>query len=97
MDRPTTRHTNATVKIEYRPLEKYLRDRYADTVVLTFREIDDVLGASLPESAHRLLAWWTDPDANGAPSEQSLAWTQAGRTALPNFPARTVRFERVSF
>ena len=95
MDRPTTRLDNATVKIEYRPLEKYLRDRYANIVVLTFDQIDDVLGAQLPESAHRLLAWWTDTDANGAPSEQSRAWTQAGRTALPNFHARTVRFERI--
>jgi hypothetical protein len=83
-------------KIEYRPLHKYLRDRYANTVVLTFQEIDDLLGAPLPEAAHRLLAWWTDPQADGSPSEQSLAWTQAGRTATPNFLARTVRFERVS-
>jgi hypothetical protein len=96
MDRPTTRSDPATTKIEYGPLLKYLRDRYANTVVLTFQEIDDVLGASLPEAAHRLLAWWTDPQADGSPSVQSLAWTHAGRTATPNFLARTVRFERDS-
>ena len=33
----------------YRLLYKYLEDRYATTVVLTFGEIEDLLGFSLPD------------------------------------------------
>ena len=38
---------------EYRLLFKYLRDRYANRVVLTFSEIEDLLGFELPEGARR--------------------------------------------
>ena len=78
---------------EYRPLYKYLRDRYADRVVLTFAEIEDLLGFPLPETA-RLQEWWdrTAPVANQSP--QSVAWTLASRTATVNLVARRVLFER---
>jgi hypothetical protein len=95
MDRPTPSLEPGMVRIEYRPLHKYLRDRYADTVVLTFREIEDLLGSALPDLARLQAAWWTGTDADGAPSAQSHAWIQARRTALPNLLSRTVRFERL--
>jgi len=84
------------VRNEYQPLHKYLRDRYADSVVLTFSQIEDLLGTTLPDAARRIQAWWTDADVDGSPSPQSHTWIQAGRTALPNLSARTVRFERLS-
>ena len=36
------------VPVGYAPLHKYLDERYADTVVLTFGEIEDLLGSKLP-------------------------------------------------
>jgi len=36
---------------EYRSLHKYLDSRYADTVVLRFAEIEDLLGFALPHRA----------------------------------------------
>lgn len=80
----------------YRPLQAYLNGRYADTLVLTFAEIEDLLGFALPEAARLRVEWWTDDTANGGESAQSRAWTHAGRTAKPNLFARTVVFERVS-
>jgi hypothetical protein len=77
----------------YESLHKYLRDRYANRVVLTFGEIEDLLGFSLPDPARVQLAWW-DGGNPGAPSAQSFAWTLAGRTATVNLPARNVAFER---
>jgi hypothetical protein len=77
---------------EYELLYKYLRDRYANRVVLTFAEIEDLLGFSLPDLARIQFAWWD----GGGPSTQSLAWTLAGRTATVNLPARSVVFERDS-
>ena len=81
---------------EYELLYRYLRDRYANRVVLTFGEIEDLLGFSLPESARVQLAWWDGGDFVGAPSTQSFAWTLAARTATVNLSAQSVVFERDS-
>ena len=82
------------VPAQYRPLHKYLADRYADTVVLTFSEIEDLLGFTLPDLARLQQEWWTKGDADSAPSAQSRSWTQASRTATPNLSAQTVVFVR---
>jgi hypothetical protein len=81
---------------EYRTLHKYLHDRYADTVVMTFGEIEDLIGFSLPDAARVEPAWWASGAVDGAPSPQSLSWTQADRTATPRLPAQVVVFERTS-
>ena len=44
---------------QYLLLYKYLENRYADTVVLTFAEIEDLLGFPLPEQARLQQEWWT--------------------------------------
>ena len=75
---------------------KYLRDRYAHMVVLTFGQIEDLLGAPLPEAARVASTWWTEAGPDGAPSSMSDTWIQAKRTAVPNLPAHTVLFERMS-
>ena len=82
------------VPAEYLSLHKYLENRYADTVVLTFSQIEDLLGFLLPESARRESEWWADAGADDTPSAQARSWTQAHRTATPNLPAHTVSFER---
>jgi hypothetical protein len=79
---------------EYQLLHQYLRDRFADRVVLTFAQIEDLLGFPLPDSARRERAWWGAADPAALRSVQSEAWTLAGRTATVNLPARSVLFER---
>ena len=79
---------------EYQPLHKYLRDRYANRVVLTFAEIQDLLGFSLPEAAWLERAWWNGAPPDGRRSPQSDAWMLAGRTAEVNLTARNVLFDR---
>ena len=79
---------------EYELLHQYLRERYANRVVLTFGELEDLLGFSLPDLARVHLAWWDGGDFGSAPSTQSFAWRLAGRTATVNLPARSVVFER---
>jgi hypothetical protein len=70
---------------------KYLSDRYADRVVLTFREIGDLLGFGLPEAAFQL-EWWAGTTPPRSP--QSEAWRLAHRTAVVNLQARNVVFDR---
>jgi hypothetical protein len=76
---------------EYRPLYTYLEHRYASLAVLTFEQIEALLGFALPPSARTERSWWTDAVHL---QRHSAAWTGAGRTATPNLLARNVAFER---
>jgi hypothetical protein len=81
---------------KYLSLHKYLENRYATTVVLTFADIEDLLGFALPEQARLNRAWWMDAPPEAGVSNYSDSWILASRTAVPNLLARTVVFERTS-
>jgi hypothetical protein len=80
------------VPVEYVSLYTYLEHRYASIVVLTFEQMEALLGFALPASASTERAWWTGAAVHA--HRHSAAWTGAGRTATPNLSARTVTFER---
>lgn len=65
---------------KYQLLHKYLEERFASTVVLTFAEIEDLIGSALPEQARSEPEWWTN--------------ALSSRTATPNLLAQTVAFDR---
>jgi hypothetical protein len=75
-------------------LHNYLVNRHADSVVLTFAQLEDLLGSALPDSARARQEWWTNKDSDADKSSCSDAWILAGRTAKANLMARTVTFER---
>ena len=79
---------------KYEGLYEYLEKRYADSVVLTFAQIEDLLGFPLSPSARVDREWWSSEDPHDPRRAQSRAWTRASRTATPNLGAQTVRFER---
>jgi hypothetical protein len=81
------------VPAEYMSLHTYLDRRYASTVVLTFEQVEALLGFALPGPARTQPDWWTG--AAVQTGRHSEAWTVAGRTATPNLLARTVAFERL--
>jgi hypothetical protein len=85
--------TNGTAR--YRLLQKYLDERHADTVVLMFSEIEDILGFPLPDPARRQPDWWANPTPDGTASEQSRSWTSGTRTAGVNLTAQKVTFTRL--
>ena len=103
---PASRHPAAVVERpkpqgrvmsgQYLLLYNYLENRYANTVVLTFAEIEDLLGFVLPDQARLHQEWWTDSEKNAAGPSYSDSWILASRTAIPNLLAQTVVFERVS-
>jgi hypothetical protein len=96
MEQPTMTRERAAERSDYRVLHKYLRDRYAHMVVLTFGQIEDLLGAPLPQAARSTPTWWTGAGPDDAPLPLADAWIQAKRSAVPNLPAQIVRFERIS-
>jgi hypothetical protein len=79
---------------KYKSLYQYLEHRYANTVVLTFAQIEDLLGFALPDAARLHHGWWANTDPNDIPPPHSRSWTLASRTATPNMQAQTVVFER---
>ena len=81
------------VRDGYLPLYTYLEHRYASIVVLTFEQIESLLGFALPAAARQEPGWWTSAPGNGP--RDGAAWTAAQRTATPNLLARHVTFERV--
>jgi len=81
------------VAAEYLSLYTYLDHRYASMVVLTFEQMEALLGFALPERARTETDWWTGTALRA--DWHSSAWTVARRTATPNLLARTVAFERL--
>jgi hypothetical protein len=92
----TTAPSSGSAAWEYQSLYRYLDNRFADTVVLTFAQVEALLGFTLPDLARRSLDWWAGPDADAIPSSQSRSWLEASRTATANLRAQSVTFERVS-
>jgi hypothetical protein len=81
------------VPAAYMPLYTYLDRRYAVTVVLTFEQIEALLGFAPPSPAFADAKWWTGPcEAN---DRHTTAWTAARRSAAPQLSARIVAFERL--
>ena len=76
----------------YLSLYTYLEHRYASNVVLTFEQMESLLGFALPAPARSERDWWTSPTDDL--DQHSEAWRVACRTATPNLLARTVAFER---
>jgi hypothetical protein len=76
---------------EYRALYAYLEHRYASVVVLTFEQMEALLGFALPTPATTEPEWWATTVET---QHHSGAWTEAGRTAAPSLAAGIVTFER---
>ena len=91
----TTASSSPSSAWEYRSLYQYLDNRFADTVVLTFVQIEALLGFTLPDVARLRPDWWATPEADAVPSSQSRSWVEASRTAKPNLRAQSVIFERL--
>jgi hypothetical protein len=78
---------------EYLSLYTYLEHRYASKVVLTFGQMEDLLGFALPDAARVERGWWTETATRA--DHHTDAWTAARRTAIANLPAGNVAFDRV--
>ena len=76
----------------YFALHEYLNARVTDSVVMSFREIEDLVGFPLPLSARRDAHWWEDADLGNA--SHANAWLLARRSATADLGTQTVEFSR---
>jgi len=79
----------------YDPLQRYLRASGDTELRMSFAEIEEILGCSLPASASRYPAWWAN-EAGGSHTH-ARAWLGAGRrTRAVDVNAGTIVFTRVA-
>ena len=77
---------------KYAPLHRHLSNLDAREWATTFREVEKILGATLPPSARTYQEWWNPSDHTHT---QARAWMIAGwEPAIVNIRAETVVFRR---
>jgi hypothetical protein len=78
---------------KYDPLHDYLCAQNLRELVLTFKEIEEIIGDRLPASATRP-QWWENATAPNTSHVQCKAWRAAGYNAYLVIGSDKVRFER---
>jgi hypothetical protein len=73
---------------KYEPLFRFLRSKDLDHIVMTFSEVESVLGFTLPISASKYIAWWDGASQHS----QAYSWTEAGFKAKPRLREKKVEF-----
>ena len=79
---------------DYDALRDYLKKRTLPEFVLTFEQIEAIIGAALPRAAHRA-SWW---DSLRSPQErmpQREACLAGGYIATRQADGKSVRFRRM--
>jgi hypothetical protein len=81
------------------PMQKYqgfggfLEEQNTDEVRMSFAEIEGVIGAKLPPSAHKHRPWWSNNASNSA---MTKVWLDAGfRTEQVDMAGKKLVFKRV--
>ena len=76
---------------KYHPLGDYLVKQNKVSISLTFQEIEQILGFSLPSSAYSYRAWW----ANSLSHPQAGSWVKVGwRVSKVNIEKNMILFRR---
>lgn len=78
---------------KYQPLLAHLQRRNGRPEMLSFEEIEEIIGAGLPQSAVKHRSFWAND--NQEHQSHARAWTRAGyRVAYVDRDEKVVRFER---
>lgn len=77
---------------KYDPLRDFLTAGHGQTLELSFRQVEQLVGP-LPDTARERPQWWAN-EAGDTTHVQCLAWRDAGYSAFPDLNARSVRFEK---
>ncbi len=81
---------------KYDSLGDYLAAIGAATIILTFAEVETIVGP-LPVAARSLVAWWGVTASGRYNNAHALDWWHAGYVEdRPDFTAHTVTFRRLA-
>lgn len=81
--------------MRYQPLRKHLEQAAGPVLVMTYEEVEALLGRKLPNTAYgeSWRQWW----ANTETHSQALSWLRAGwRVTRPDLANKRVEFRRQS-
>jgi len=79
---------------DYDTLRDYLKKQKLPEFVLSFDEIEDIIGAALPRAAHRA-SWWETLRSPQEKMPQREACLAGGYIATRLADGRSVRFKRM--
>jgi hypothetical protein len=79
---------------KYDPLREHLRKQNLREIILTFQEVEDLIGFPLPASAARP-QWWANVTDQKTTHVQRNAWREAGFDAFLIAGSSKVRFQKV--
>ncbi len=89
-----TKKTYEIYENKYEPLYEYLLRETRDDFILTYEEIEEIIGFALPRAAQR--AEWWDEDTPENPRDQAQAIHQAGYDSRRAREGGKVRFRKLS-
>jgi hypothetical protein len=81
---------------KYDPLGWYLEQQHDPEVVMTFDEIDSLLGCPLPFSAQECPAWWANENKRKAMRIHAHAWLDSGFEVSEDLVRRMAIFSKVA-
>ena len=77
---------------KYDPLRKYLANCGKDEILMTFADMERIIGFPLPKSAVNRAEWWGNESKNSSCHTHAKAWYNAGYKARANRPEKKVVF-----
>lgn len=78
----------------YDPLRDYLARQQSRELILSFQEIERIIGGPLPPSAYTHPWWWRNEDLKTTKHVQCRSWQVAGYDAAAHFEERAATFRR---
>ncbi|WP_439358723.1 DUF7662 domain-containing protein [Bradyrhizobium sp. DASA03007] len=78
---------------DYHALRDYLLRQKQDELVLSFEQIEEIIGAALPRAAHRA-SWWDSLRSPDIQMPQREACLAAGFVATRTPDGQSVRFRK---
>lgn len=79
---------------KYEPLARYLDLQSRAEVIMSFADVEEILGTALPPSAFKYREWWANETSPVTSHAQCSAWMMVGYHAFANMGRETVRFVR---
>lgn len=77
---------------KYIGLTNYLKNKTISSIIMSFSEIEKQIGDTLPESAYKHRAFWSNTHTHSV----AFGWLEAGyKTISVDFKNQQVAFERI--
>lgn len=87
----TTEISHKNITSKYRRLTEYILKSNEERIVLTYPEIEKILGFTLPDSAHKhMRAYWSNSETHS----YAFSWLSIGYRTRVDMEENTVVFEK---